>query len=66
MVTKALEEARAAKQIAASLEAQRRARGARRRSWPLRALRGASAVFPGNLANLFIVSRVDLAEGAGP
>lgn len=33
---------------------------------PLRRHEERGRVFPGNLANLFIVSRVALAEGAGP
>ena len=33
---------------------------------PLRAHEETSTVFPGNLANLFIVSAVDLVEGEGP
>ena len=33
---------------------------------PLRAYEDASTVFPGNLASLFIVSRVRLQDGEGP
>jgi len=64
-VLKALEEARAAKQIAASLEARVILRGPAAVLSPLRTHEAASTVFPGNLANLFIVSRVDLAEADG-
>jgi isoleucyl-tRNA synthetase len=66
VVTKALEEARAAKQIAASLEARVVVRGPAAALAPLRAHEEESTVFPGNLANLFIVSKVDLAEAEGP
>ena len=65
-VTKALEEARAAKQVAASLEAAVVLRGEAKALAPLRAHEARSDVFPGNLANLFIVSAVRLEEGAGP
>ena len=61
-VTKALEEARAAKRIASSLEALVTVRGPSRTLARLREHEAGSAVFPGNLANLFIVSRVVLAE----
>jgi isoleucyl-tRNA synthetase len=64
--TKALEEAREAKQIAASLEARVRVRGPAAALGPLRELEEASTIiFPGNLANLFIVSSVRLEEGDG-
>jgi isoleucyl-tRNA synthetase len=66
VVTKALEEARAAKQIAGSLEAQVTLTGPAAALAPLRRHEEKSRVFPGNLANLFIVSKVTLAEGAGP
>src|SRR6185503_1288050 len=56
LVTKALEEARAAKQIASSLEAAVTLRGSAEALAPLRAHEEGSRVFPGNLANLFIVS----------
>jgi isoleucyl-tRNA synthetase len=65
-VTKALEEARAAKQLAGSLEAGVTVRGPAAALGPLREHEAASTVFPGNLANLFIVSRVRLEEGDGP
>jgi isoleucyl-tRNA synthetase len=65
-VNKVLEEARAAKQLAASLEAAVTIRGEERALAPLRAFDALSSVFPGNLANLFIVSRVVLEEAAGP
>jgi isoleucyl-tRNA synthetase len=65
-VNKVLEEARAAKQLAASLEAAVVVRGPEKALLPLRAFDGRSAVFPGNLANLFIVSRVTLEEGEAP
>jgi isoleucyl-tRNA synthetase len=65
-VTKALEEARSAKTIASSLEARVEISGTREALAPLRRHEEASTVFPGNLANLFIVSRVDLKESDGP
>jgi isoleucyl-tRNA synthetase len=64
-VTKALEEARAARQIAASLEAQVTVHGPAKLLAGLREHDAASRVFPGNLANLFIVSRVQLKEDEG-
>jgi isoleucyl-tRNA synthetase len=64
--TKALEEAREAKQLAASLEARVRLTGPAAALGPLRGHEEASSVFPGNLANLFIVSAVQLQEGDGP
>jgi isoleucyl-tRNA synthetase len=66
VVTKALEEARAAKQLAASLEASVLLRGPAEALEPLRAHEAKSRVFPGNLANLFIVSEVRLEEGEAP
>jgi isoleucyl-tRNA synthetase len=66
VVTKALEEARAGKQIAGSLEARVEVRGPAAALAPLRAHEEKSTVFPGNLANLFIVSKVDLVEAEGP
>jgi isoleucyl-tRNA synthetase len=65
-VTKALEDARAAKRLAASLEAAVVLRGEPQALAPLRAHDALSRVFPGNLANLFIVSQVRLEEAAGP
>jgi isoleucyl-tRNA synthetase len=65
-VNKALEEARAAKQLAASLEAAVTIRGPEKALRPLRDFDRLSSVFPGNLANLFIVSRVTLDEGEDP
>ena len=65
-VTKALEEARAAKRIASSLEAAVTLRGSAEALAPLRAHEQASRVFPGNLANLFIVSQVALEPSDGP
>jgi len=65
-VTKALEEARAAKRIAASLEAAIVVRAPAGTLAALRAHEALSSVFPGNLANLFIVSEVRLEDGAGP
>ena len=61
-VTKALEEARAAKRIASSLEARVEIKARPGVLAPLRAHEEKSAVFPGNLANLFIVSAVALTE----
>ena len=63
VVTKALEEARAAKRIASSLEAQVRVGGPARVLETLRRYEQQGPAFPGNLASLFIVSRVELAEG---
>jgi isoleucyl-tRNA synthetase len=65
-VTKALEEERAAKRIGMSLEAEVEVAGPTDVLAPLRRFEEASAVFPGNLANFFIVSRVALREGGGP
>jgi isoleucyl-tRNA synthetase len=62
VVTKALEEARNEKRCAASLEAQVTLRGTAAALSPLRAYEAGSSVFPGNLANLFIVSKVKLEE----
>ncbi len=59
-VNKALEEARAAKQLAASLEARVVLRGPARALEPLRSYDARDRVFPGPLANLFIVSAVAL------
>jgi isoleucyl-tRNA synthetase len=64
-VTKALEEARAAKLCAASLEARVTVKAPPPTLAALRRHEDASRVFPGNLANLFIVSRVDLEEAQG-
>jgi isoleucyl-tRNA synthetase len=64
--TKALEEARNAKQLNGSLEATVTVRGPEAALRPLREHEEASTVFPGNLANLFIVSRVRLEEADGP
>ena len=66
MVTKALEEARAAKTIASSLEAAVTLRGPAGALQALREHQAGSRVFPGNLANLFIVSEVALAEAESP
>ncbi len=65
-VTKALEDARVAKQVAASLEAAVVLRGPVKALEPLRAHEAKSRVFPGNLANLFIVSAVRLEEAEAP
>ena len=65
-VMKALEEARAAKQLAASLEGAVVLRGPARALEPLRAHDAKGHVFPGNLANLFIVSDVRLEETDAP
>jgi isoleucyl-tRNA synthetase len=67
LATKALEEARNAKELAASLEARVKVTGSAGALRPLREHEEASTVFPGNLANLFIVSGVGLEEdGDGP
>jgi isoleucyl-tRNA synthetase len=65
-VMKALEDARAARQLAASLEAAVVLRGPAKALAPLRAHEAKGRVFPGNLANLFIVSGVRLEEGEAP
>jgi len=65
-VTKALEEARAAKRIAASLEAAVVVRANAATLEALRAHDQLSRVFPGNLANLFIVSQARLEPAEGP
>ncbi len=64
-VTKALEEARAAGVIAAGLEARVAVRARSEDLAPLRRYEALGRVFPGNLANLFIVSSVALHEGDG-
>jgi len=66
VVTKALEEARAAGKIASSLEARVRLQGGDVELAPLKRYEQTGKVFPGNLANLLIVSRVELQSGAGP
>ena len=66
VVTKALEEERAAKRIAGSLEARVVVRAPAEVLARLRRHEERSTVFPGNLANLFIVSRVTLVEAEGP
>jgi len=65
-VTKALEEARAAKTLSASLEARITVRAPEATLRVLREHEGAGRVFPGNLANLFIVSQVRLEPGPAP
>jgi isoleucyl-tRNA synthetase len=65
-VMKALEDARAAKHVAASLEAAVVLRGPARALAPLRAHEEKGRVFPGNLANLFIVSAVRLEDSDTP
>jgi isoleucyl-tRNA synthetase len=64
-VTKALEQVRAEKRVASSLEARVVVSGSEKALMPLRRYEAASTVFPGNLANLFIVSRVALRAGDG-
>jgi isoleucyl-tRNA synthetase len=66
VVTKALEEERAAKRIAGSLEARVVVHAPAEVLDKLRRHEERSTVFPGNLANLFIVSNVALAESEGP
>ena len=61
---KTLETARAAKTIASSLEASLLIKGSAAALAPLRAHEALQAPFPGNLANLFIVSEVRLEETA--
>jgi isoleucyl-tRNA synthetase len=62
---KQLELARAGKVIGSSLEAKVRITAAKETVARLRAYEEQGPSFPGNLANLFIVSRVELAEGNG-
>ena len=62
---KAMEVARAAKTIASSLDAALMIRGSAKALAPLRAHEALPAPYPGNLANLFIVSGVTLEEGSG-
>ncbi len=64
-VTKALEEARAEKRIASSLEARVEVKGPAAALRALREHAEADATFPGNLANLFIVSSARLRETEG-
>jgi isoleucyl-tRNA synthetase len=64
-VTKALEEARAGKSIASSLEAQVTVSAPKGVAAALDAHERAARVFPGNLANLFIVSGVKVREAEG-
>jgi len=66
VVTKALEEARAAKVIASSLEAAVEVRGPMAALAALRDHDKASTVFPGNVANLMIVSKATLVDEDGP
>jgi len=65
-VTKALEEERAAKRIASSQEAAVVVRGPAASMALLRSHEDASRTFPGNLASLFIVSKVRLDDAEGP
>jgi len=65
VVTKALEEARAAKKIASSLEARVEVAAPSAVLEPLREYQAQGRVFPGNLANLFIVSDVTLTDAEG-
>ncbi len=65
VVTKALEEARTAKRIAASLEAEVVVTAPPAVAAALKRYEEQSSSFPGNLANLFIVSRAGLREGQG-
>jgi len=64
-VLKQLELARAAKDIGSSLEARVVITAPKETVARLRAYQEKGPAFPGNLANLFIVSRVDLAEEDG-
>ncbi len=66
VVMKALEEERAAKRIAASLEAQVTITAPEATLAELRAHEAEGGVPPGNLANLFIVSAVTLQAAEGP
>jgi isoleucyl-tRNA synthetase len=62
-VAKALEEARAARQIGSSLEAQVTVRAPAALARTLQQYERQGPSFPGNLASLFIVSKVVVAEG---
>jgi isoleucyl-tRNA synthetase len=64
-VLKQLELARAGKEIGSSLEARVRITAPKATIARLRAYEEQGPSFPGNLANLFIVSRVELAERNG-
>jgi isoleucyl-tRNA synthetase len=64
-VLKRLEEARAQKQIGSGLEAAVTLRASGGLYRALRRYEDGTTVFPGNLANLFIVSQVTLAEAPG-
>jgi isoleucyl-tRNA synthetase len=64
VVMKALEEERAAKRIASGLEAEVAITAPAATVAALRAFEAQGPAFPGNLASLFIVSKVVLAEGA--
>jgi isoleucyl-tRNA synthetase len=66
VVMKALEEARAAKRIASSLEARVELAAPSATLAPLREYQTLGRTFPGNLANLFIVSEVTLSDADGP
>jgi isoleucyl-tRNA synthetase len=63
VVAKALEEARAARAIGSSLEAQISLRAPAALARTLQQYERQGPPFPGNLASLFIVSKVVLAEG---
>jgi isoleucyl-tRNA synthetase len=65
VVTKALEEARASKSIASSLEARVTVAAPKGIVAALEAHERTGQVFPGNLANLFIVSKATLREAEG-
>ena len=66
VVMKALEEARAAKRIASSLEARVEVAAPAATLERLREYQALGRAFPGNLANLFIVSEVTLSDVDGP
>ncbi len=65
VVTKALEEARASRSIASSLEARVTVAAPKGLVAALEAHERTGQLFPGNLANLFIVSKVTLREADG-
>jgi isoleucyl-tRNA synthetase len=65
-VTKALEEARADRAIAASLEARVEVEAGPEVLAALAEYERTGRAFPGNLASLFLVSKVDLRPGEGP
>jgi isoleucyl-tRNA synthetase len=66
VVLKSLEDARAARTLGTSLEAQVTLTGPPDALKPLRDYEGPTPGFPSPLASLFIVSAVELRDGEGP